>query len=132
MKSGAAVEWPLPLHNHRTQHKGKKMIEIKTEKVVIRGEQRRKIISVFALTEKELPQEYTKEGERVFLETNCNTRYLRIEHTYDNVYEGGTYPEHTFNKFLDIIRKAGDRLRDINKKLAEANKDWHGEETFLI
>lgn len=108
------------------------MIKIKTEKIVERGEQRRKILEVFALTEKELPMEYMGGYPRVWY----NGSYLTIRESEWNTYyfnpSDSPKLEKNFISQLGIIVAAGNRLKEINKKLEAGNKDWHGEETFLI
>lgn len=110
------------------------MIKIETEKVVVRGVQKRRIIKIEALSETELPFEYVQgspfvrlggsNGKSLLITKDGNTtKWMDINELWD---------EEVFQKWLKVIKAAGDRLRDINKKLEKKNKDWHGEETFLV
>jgi len=112
-------------------------IEIKTEKTLARGEKMRKILSIKMLREQELPVEYCEDGKCVWLVAFDNKRIQRIEFQ-DN--SSGVYlltneeliSETRFQEALARIKSCGERLREINKKLAEKNHGWAGDETFVL
>jgi hypothetical protein len=49
-----------------------------------------------------------------------------------DLMEGETYSEEYFQNGLAVIKKCGQRLHIINKKIAWKKKEWVGEETFVI
>lgn len=103
-------------------------IEIKIEKVIIRGEQFIKIKSLSALKKQELPKEYTDKNKSIYLASD--ERCLKNSTFY--LWKNELYAEETFLAYLKKIKTAGTLLQKINKELAEKNKDWHNEETFII
>ena len=110
------------------------MITIKTEKIVVRCEQKRKITGIDLLEKDDLPTEYT-EGECVWqddgdLDLNKSTGkenyYLSCKNSLNII------SDKELQKRLATIRRCGTRLQEINARLAKENADWHGEETFVI
>ena len=114
-------------------------IIIKTEKIIVRGEQKRRITSVSALRKEELPSEYT-EGESVYFFTddidlhNSNEiggNYFLTSKTTGAGKES-ILSEAEFHRRLEIVKRCGNRLQEINARLKKENEGWHGEETFVI
>lgn len=112
------------------------MIKIETEKVVVRGVQRRRIKKIEALSEQELPLEYVQglpfvrfgnDGQSLLMRdlmgAGNNTMWMNLNELWD---------EEVFQKWLEVIKASGQRLKEINKKLEERNRDWKGVETFII
>ena len=130
------------------------MISIKTEKVVvpeIEGKAR-KILEISGVLGKEgLPSEYQGNPEMIcgckrfgkdIFSIKCfafANRYRRMDRD-DEGDEGSVvlftmeevYSEQSFQVGLDIIKKAGEILHQINLQRKELTKEWQGEETFLI
>jgi hypothetical protein len=118
--------------------KEKGMIQIVTKKEVSdAGNDCRRILSIEALDAKSLP--------RIYLDSSNideNPRFFKgmvgYEETlsrcpYDRFLEvGGLYKETDFRGKLEYIRKAGARLKNINRELESRRKAWTGEETFVI
>jgi len=112
-------------------------IKIGTKKVIVKGEQVREIVELSCLKIASLPTRYLLTNGRndsnhlpsVWL---WEDRIMTSSPTVVNLTIGNTYPEKTFQETLTFIKAAGDRLHDINKELAEANKNWNGDETFVI
>lgn len=105
------------------------MIKIKTEKIIENGKKKRKIISVEGLLEHgELPEEYTEAGDSCYRlgDTIC------ISTEPVNPIIGSTYSEEAIQRYLGRIKKCGERLHSINKKIALLKQRWVGEETFII
>ena len=49
-----------------------------------------------------------------------------------SIWPGCMMSEAAFQELLTWLKRAGARLAVVNKRQAEANKDWHGEEEFVI
>ena len=111
-------------------------MKIYTEKCVIRGEKRRKILGFEGVLEGlELPKEYVLGYPRVTLESHCGYEYLAIVDEKGRrtvMYADESYKEDEFQEMIKAIEKAGYRLHEINKKVKELEEVWKGEETFII
>ncbi len=103
-----------------------KPIKIQTRKVVEQGIAKREILFVDALKQYELPQEYLT-GDNVYL----NGSELHIS-SCENLVLSRIIPETEFQKKLTVIRAAGNRLHEINKKVKKLKEEWKGEETIII
>lgn len=108
------------------------MIKIETQKEIVRGVQKRRIIKVEALTELELPFEYVQGFPFVRLVNDSRSLLMRNGNTTRWMNLNELWDEEVFQSWLEIIKASGQRLREINKRLAEQNKDWKGSETFCI
>ena len=114
-------------------------IEIKIKMIVIKGEQKIKILKIKALPKDDLPARYL-EGECVF--SNADGRRLAYKHADDNLgesfenseflIEGEILSKKTFTLCFNLIEDCGARLQKINAELKKENAGWHGEETFVI
>ncbi len=107
-------------------------IMIKTEKVVVRGIAKRKIVDLDALEYNKLPEEYTNGEPRFNFYENSGKKTFGACGCGGDIHGGSIYTEADFQIKLDGIRKAGERLAEINKRVKELKKTWHGEETFII
>lgn len=118
------------------------MVEILTEKKVVRGEKQRTIIAVDGVMKREdLPMEYL-EGRPYFYggySREGNIRDLFIvagdEQRRMGVYSlriGETYSEGYFRAALKVMYIAGDRLHELRQKEKELKAVWRGEETFMV
>jgi hypothetical protein len=113
-------------------------IILKTEKVWEDGKQCRKITNFKALNFEDVPEQYHEAGTGPACFISKITNELIIwEKVLTNkqiiLYKDITIPEERFQFILKLIRKAGDRLMKINKKLEqEKRKAWSGKETFKI
>jgi hypothetical protein len=109
-------------------------IKINGRAVVIRGVKMYKIDEISALKEGELPLEYTQGNPCVFLYGGMLEKKIRIEGDGDILTLGVGY-QYTVNEMelrLDIIRAAGERLREINARLAKENDGWEGTHYWTI
>lgn len=110
-------------------------IKIETEKIVVRGERKRKVVKIEMLKAIDLPAEYCS-GESVT--ADCHNK-LSVWYSQNDrqvrqniLAEESIYSEKTFAKNLATIRVCGNNLARINKRLAKENADWHGNETYII
>ncbi len=117
------------------------MIKITTKKVIVRGEKRRKIVDIMGVMPiSELPSFYLNTYPQVIKRHerwNCRDICIKQTNRYNIVESqllviGDTYDELTFQKVLQVIRKAGDRLHKIRQEEKELKKVWKGEEVFCI
>jgi len=119
---------------------GTKSLVIKTQQVVVRGIVSRKILSTKnGISHTGLPFEYIQ-GHPWF-EIMATTSVSATQETYNDIrIEDGQhyleinkiYPEDKFQEMLKIIKKAGQRLTDINKEIKKKQKTWNKEESFVI
>jgi len=114
-------------------------IKIKTKKVVLgTGEFGREIISCKALRARNLPSEYLDGDVKCYCyqeHPNSGLFFFKKNPDYyggSYLLPGNIYSEEDFNKILEIIREAGDRLHEINAKHKAMKEVWNGEETFII
>jgi hypothetical protein len=112
------------------------MIKIHTEKVIpVSGIVSRKIKTISGvLAADSLPYEYKYQSgpDTNWLEKTENALHVRGRPDDVELTEGVTYSEGYFQNGLAVIKKCGQRLHIINKKIAEKKKEWVGEETFVI
>ena len=108
------------------------MIKIETRKEIVRGAQKRRIINVEALSEHELPLEYVMGFPFTRLGSDGNSLLIRDGNTTMWINQNELWDNESFQKWLEVIKNAGNRLKEINKKLEDHNKNWEGEETFII
>lgn len=106
-------------------------IRIETEKIVVRGEQMRKIEKIDLLEKNELPALYT-DGESVHQDGDYIAYRTEDGMEYYFLGQGKTYTKDALLEKLKIIKRCGNRLMEINKALTKANANWHGKETVVI
>lgn len=109
-----------------------KPITIKAEKVItISGKPGYRIISVDALRYAELPREYiVVTGDCIYAEKRENTLYCR---GVSNMQYGDIFTESEFAECIAYIRKAANRLHDINEARKKLRAEWcTGIETVII
>ena len=111
------------------------MIEIATEKTLVRGVPHRRIHKVVAVEKEQLPTKYLEEGMCCYMVKDQHCPCLRIiappcKSAWITV--GDSYTEEWFQESLQMIKQCGDRLHEINKEIAELKRTWVGEESFLI
>ena len=109
------------------------LASITLEKVMERGEQKFKIISFNNIKPMcELPNEYLQGTPRFY---TCGSQLLVVFR-----YEGYqfNYPiddiinKETIDKLITIMKAAGTRLTEINKRIKEQEKTWNGTITITI
>lgn len=113
------------------------MIKIKAEKVVDRGEPAYKVLEIEMLQEGQLPREYVRDGNYVYVHNGdvVSRGWVREypDATYDRVLiKGGVYLAPTFDKRLGFVRKCAARLKEINVELRKKTKKWSGEVEIVI
>jgi hypothetical protein len=111
----------------------KKMkIEIKTEKTVNDdGMKCRKIIDWNCFQYDELPNMYVDNTPHMY--SISVTSLIIIHPNYEwRIIKGDVISEDSFKILLEVCVEAGNRLREVNKHLAELRAEWNGEETFII
>ncbi len=125
---------------------------IDTDKVIVKGKPMRKIIGFTdVLKEEALPEEYVK-GALMFLLEGASTLHVHVPAEPDpipsktsgtlgsgeeryreiNVRIGDTWSDEDFQTLMVWLKRAGERLVKINKKIKELQKDWNGSESFPI
>lgn len=107
-------------------------IDIKAKRSVVRGVKMYEIDEISALKEGELPLEYMGGYPHVY-KTNQNfIRIQKSEFSRLSLVGGRTYTTTEMDKCLEIIRAAGDRLHEINARLARENEGWGGTHYWTI
>jgi len=99
-----------------------------------------KVIAFEALWEEDLPKEYTDNEPCVYKSGSelVGRTYYKKEENYHCSYSpyvfctGARYKEDDFNRRLDFVKKCGERLRKINKRLAKENAEWNGKIVHII
>ena len=116
-------------------------ITIKTEKIIDGALAKRRILSVKSLDRKYLPAEYVDGDPFVAKHTDGINVYFRREEGDDGNLEWALYEwydlpkivsEEEFQVGLIYIRRACERLTEINKRARELAETWKGGETFVI
>lgn len=111
-------------------------IRISTEKLVWRGEKARKITGIEGViaSEEKLPFEYVEGYPRIkwISSWGGGLEIYGEDGDYMSLFIDEIYTEEEFQKRLDWIEKAGERLHEIRKKEKELKESWKGEETFII
>ncbi|MCK5615081.1 hypothetical protein KAR91_75155 [Candidatus Pacearchaeota archaeon] len=114
------------------------MIKIKMEKIIDRGDQMLRVLEIEMLEYSDLPLNYTQIGESVYLYKGSdftNVKYFREFNRYtdnDWLRVGEEYSAKIIKKRIEIIRRCGKRLQEINRLLNLENKGWDGTETIII
>jgi len=109
-------------------------IKIQTEKVVNKdGIACRRIISIEGVIEyHKLPEEYTSGYHFRSAHGNNIDFGYRPDGGSRDMEVGGTYTETHFQRSIESMKECGQRLHQINQRIAELKKTWNGEETFII
>lgn len=105
-------------------------IKIETEKIVVKGEKHRKILSIEALGKEDLPEKYLDDAPAVW--KNEKSLSMRVKWGLCALTQNNTYPEEYFQEAKELIAQAGERLGEVNRQLRKENFGWEGEETFYI
>jgi hypothetical protein len=116
------------------------MIKIKVKKQVNRGQKMLEVIKIDGVMKKDnLPIEYLQDGVCCYYidEDSCSyiKKYIKAYDEKGKSYslmEKGWYSEQQFNETLEVIRRAGDRLHEINKKIKQLKEEWNGEIEIII
>lgn len=111
-------------------------IEIKTEKVVKGNRESRLVKGVKALGRSRLPDHYLMTYPHCFMGNNAiivkHTPVLPTNPATAIIKAGEVYSEDEFQRILDLVKRCGNRLMEINKELARLEAEWNGKETFEI
>ena len=119
------------------------MIKIEVEKVIVRGEKKRKVLKIQALKEKDLPVQYLRSPSAVYFKdgwiniVGLHGGYtgLLAEHAgkpYRLLEVGKVYSDECFSDTLRLIQDAGQLLKRINAELALENEGWSGKVEYHI
>lgn len=110
------------------------MLKIETEKIVIRGEKYRRVVSVAGVMEdKILPAEYLKGKPRITREGTLNQCHVRFANARVIVESGKRCTEKFWEEeLLPAIREAGERLHVLRQEEKKLKETWKGTETFVI
>lgn len=96
----------------------------------INGERYQKITNIKALGKDKLPKEYTDKAPYCFLLRNGDL-YVKTEHSSFVLLVGDVlYSESRLASSLLVIRRAGERLQKINKKIRD--REWCGIQVITI
>ena len=104
-------------------------IVIKTEKVVYKGVAKYEVLGIEALELGELPRPYLDS------EPHCYKSGESLKIFYDGVFfvsKGETYTTGEMKTRLDLVKKCGEWLAEINKEIKKLEEKWKGKETFII
>jgi len=104
-------------------------VEIKYERVMVRGERKIKILRVSALKKMELPVQYTKDKRAFWMGQYSKSLYFR-EGGYLEV--GNVISKESFEVFVTRILTGGRLLKKINEDIAEIAEIWHGVKELKI
>lgn len=107
-------------------------MKIKTEKVVIDGEPKRKLLGFEFLKTRELPLIYLTGTPRCYL-TDMDSLVIITREDHIRMYTiGDIVEEITFQEIIIVLRNSADRLKKIKKQLTKECVGWKGEETITI
>lgn len=110
-------------------------IVLKIKKVLYRGEPYVKLLDIDLLSERDLPKEYIN-GKPAVYKRGSNLLAVREPNRCTQFYAVGDelIPWERFQEIIEVCRKAGDRLREINKKIRTEYKEFleGKEETYII
>lgn len=111
-------------------------IRIKTEKIVERGIAKRRILEIEGLIDNEKCPKAYFEGTPYMkkYDYGCSIQYINDKGYYDvcSVCIGQTFEEGRWQKILELINKAGERLHKLRLEEKELREKWTGQETFII
>jgi len=108
---------------------------IKTKKVVYKGKKFYKILEFGCYGFDDLPFEYFDQYPFCFKADVDGAVVIFAGNKDEDAWEinvGDLLDIECFDKILKIIRHCGHKLHDINLKIKEIKKEWHGEEEFKI
>ena len=108
------------------------MIKIKTRKIILDDILGREIIEVEALTEDSLPIEYLDSWDKyvMIMEDNEISLWNNEQDLGVNIFPGMKISETRFQEYIEMIKKAGTYLQEINESIKR--KKWKGKETIKI
>jgi hypothetical protein len=111
-------------------------ITITTRKIVPgNGLTSRQIITVNALSERELPVAYMKATPHCYLNTvgalNINTD---PDHSWktDYIRPDDIIEENQFQALIGKLADCGEALAAVNRRIKTLRQQWCGEETFIV
>ena len=108
-------------------------IEIYAEKVVERGVRKLKVMGFDALDYSQLPEEYTAGYPNAYKQSRALLVIFADKNDKNEGFcVGAQYSEAEFNKGIELLRKCGQRLHEINLKIKEETKDWEGQVVVVI
>jgi hypothetical protein len=126
--------------NSHTSDKEFKGISIEVEKVITKfGGKCYRILKVTGILEKDrLPEEYLS-GDCFYWDTSKSTTKGTTGHItredeqgLSRIYLNDEIPEKDFLYIIKFMKKAGDRLHDINDKIRKDKESWKGKEIIRI
>ena len=109
-------------------------MKIKTVKIIpADGVESRKIISFEGVLElSALPERYRLENPCFFKEAYEEVIILLDFNTREEITPGKIIPESKFQQMVSTMRECGNRLHEVNEKIRERRREWHGEEIIEI
>jgi len=104
-------------------------IKIVVEKVLtVEKEKGLKIVSISGvLAQEELPKEF-KKGKFAYRMGKSGIYFPHLP----NMVIGETETKESLETQLEFLRESGQKLHEINKKLAIENANWRGGETYIV
>lgn len=110
------------------------MLKITTEKIVERGEPKRRITAITGLMKnKDLPRAYIKGVPRIEENGNLFLRDDRSLWFVRSLLPGTKYDEEFWSRtILPQIKEAGEKLHSLRQEEKKLKETWKGEETFVI
>lgn len=106
-------------------------INIKAKRSVVRGVKMYEVEEISALTENDLPNEYMVGDIRVWMASDIMLN-IKSRVCFTDLVVGQKYSASDMETRLDIIRAAGNRLHEINARLAKENEGWEGTHYWTI
>lgn len=111
------------------------VIVLKIKKVLDRGEPHVRLLDIDLLSEKELPKEYVN-GKPAVYKSGSILLAVREPNKCTRFYVVGDelIPWERFKEIIEVCKQAGDRLREINKKIRTEYKEFleGKEEVYII
>ena len=109
------------------------MIKIKTEKIILRGIKKIKVLEIEALRDSDLPQRYLNHPDALsYMSIFGGNSYFYSQKNFRLLTVSDVYDIDDFAIRIEKIKLAASILEDINAILQIENVDWSGEYTYHI
>ncbi len=107
------------------------MLTIETEKIVVRGNRKRRITGISGLMEPDiLPVAYFYTYP--YLTGSNSIAHLHARDFNFVLQSGKVFSEKEWQLIISAIREAGERLHQLRQEEKELREEWQGIETFVI
>ena len=107
------------------------MLTIETERFVVRGKRKRRVVAISGLMEREvIPDGYFYTYP--YLAGSNNIAHLHTKGLSCVLESGKVFDEKEWQQIISAIREAGERLHQLRQEEKELREEWQGTETFVI